>query len=165
MFAPAKLGENKESLFDTCSHECADVTHKESQGDLAGRRTLVMGLEGVGAARKYSVHSDKGALFTPFDCKRLFAVVRTALPRRGTAEPRLLLTDVATTPPLSPTPVFRSPSEYHRVPYPLSRKPPGPLLSDQEAKKDSKYAKTTYSGEPFAASQFKFAASQFNNVS
>jgi hypothetical protein len=35
------------------------------------------------------------------------------------------------------------------------RKPPGPLPSDQEAKKDSKYAKTTYSGESFAASQFK----------
>ena len=28
------------------------------------------------------------------------------------------------------------------------------MLSDQEAKKDSKYAKTTYSGASFAASQF-----------
>jgi hypothetical protein len=51
--------------------------------------------------------------------------------------------------------VFRSPSKYHHVSYPLSRKPPGPLLSGQEVKKDSKYAKTTYSGESFAASQFK----------
>jgi hypothetical protein len=112
-------------------------------------------LEGVGAGRKYSAHSDKGALFTPFDRKRLFAAVRTALPRRATAEPHLLLTDVATNPPLSPTPVFRSPSMYHRVPYPLSRKPPGPLLSDQEVKKDSEYAKTIYNEESFAASQFK----------
>jgi hypothetical protein len=54
--------------------------------------------------------------------------------------------------------VFRSPPKYHRVSYPLSRKPPGPLLSDQEAKKDSKYAKTIYNEDSFAASQFKNAS-------
>jgi hypothetical protein len=55
----------------------------------------VISLEGVGAGRKYSAHSDKKALFIPFDRKRLFAAVRTALPRRGANDGKRTVQDAA----------------------------------------------------------------------
>jgi hypothetical protein len=41
-------------------------------------RALVIGLEGIGAGRNYSAHSDTRASFSPFDRKRLIGAVRTA---------------------------------------------------------------------------------------
>jgi len=143
MFAPAKLGENRGSLFETCSRQCADKTHKENQGNLAGSQTLVIRFEGVGAGRKYRVHSDIKALFTPFDSKGLFALVRTAVGRRSPAELPLLPRDLATNATPQASGVALPRSECPPRSHPLTRKPPGPLPSDQEAK-DSKYAKTRY---------------------
>ena len=71
----------------------------------------VISLEGVGAGRKYSVHSDTKALFTPLDGKRLFSVVRTAVGcRASVVELPLFPTDLAiNTPPTSPAWRLRSP--------------------------------------------------------
>jgi hypothetical protein len=134
MFAPAKLGENRGSLFETCSRQCADKTHKENQGDLAGRQTLVIRFEGVGAGIKYNVRSDTKALFILFDSKGLFPVVRIALGCLPPFELPLFRKSLATnTPSPSQARCFPS-SKYQPRSYPLIRKPPGPLPSDQEAK-------------------------------
>ena len=107
MFPPVKLGENPGSLFDRCSARNRAKAVWKALPELGNRspaaecprhlfsalsfRFSVVSLEGFGARRSRSVHSDKKALFGLFEHKRLIGAVRMAAARQTAAEPPVIL--------------------------------------------------------------------------
>ena len=103
----------------------------------------VISLEGVGALRRHSFHSDKEAPFTAFDRKRLFASVRTAIGRRAHGAPPLLLPILTSNAPPSPARRLSS-SEYEPRPLPPTQKTSWAVPIGPGGKEGYVYAKPPY---------------------